>query len=192
MADPQPETREPVPYDRFQVVVTEKQALAATVDTLKGEVQKLTEKAATVDTLSTEVNRWKAEAEKAGTRFATFTELSSALGTTNTRVIDIFDADYQALPEANRPDRKAWVETLKAKPAEAAEHLRPWLAPPPGEGGGGGPPKPAPRPVGSGPTPPNAPAARNPAEERRLREQCQKTGNWEPWKAYTKSVGYRS
>jgi len=184
------ETRDPVPYDRFQAVVSEKNTLMAEATSLRGEVQKLSEKAATADTLAGQVAEWKGKAEQASSRFTTFTELSGALGTTDTDVIETFDTKYRALPEAGRLARPAWIESLKAKPEEAAPVLRPWLAP--AQAAGAPAPKPAPRPVGSGPTQPGAPAARDPQQERALREQCQASGNWGPWRDYTKSVGIRS
>lgn len=184
MADP--ETREPVPYERFQTVVSEKNTLTAEITTLRGEVQKLTEKAATVDTLSTEVNRWKGEAETAKGQFATFTELSGALGSNDLDVIAQFDGKYQALPEKDRPTRAAWVESLKAKPEEAPSVLRPWLAPAAAKAAD---PKPAPRNPAAPNSPPNAPAAIVGAEVARIKAQCVKTGNWEPWRAFKKANG---
>jgi hypothetical protein len=183
----EPETREPVPYERFQTVVSEKNTLTAEITTLRGEVQKLTEKAATVDTLSTEVTRWKGEAEAAAGRFNTFTEISGALGSNDPDVIAAFDGKYKALPEKDRPTRAAWVEALKAKPEDAPGVLRPWLTPAPGAKGPE--PKPAPRNPAAPSSPPNAPAAIVGAEVARIKATCVKTGNWEPWKAFKKANG---
>lgn len=180
-----------VAHEHFQRVVEAKTNLEAEVKNLKAQVQTLTEKAATVDTLSSEVTRWKGEAEKAQGRFATFTEFSSALGTTDVDVIDQFDAKYRGLPEKDRPARAEWVKTLQGAPDQAPTVLRPWLTPAAGgQAGGqaGGEKKVAPK----NPTNPSAPGGGAPpdaAELRRIREQCTKTGNWQPYKDYKKAHG---
>jgi hypothetical protein len=184
MADP--ETRDPVPYERFQTVVSEKNTLTAEITTLRGEVQKLTEKAATVDTLSSEVTRWRGEAESAKGQFATFTEFSGVLGSNDPDVIASFDAKYKALPEKDRPTRAAWVDSLKAKVDEAPAVLRPWLAPAAAPVAA---PKPTPRNPAGGPTPPAAPAAPTSDDVKAIKDKCIATGNWEPWRAYKKAHG---
>lgn len=179
-----------VAHEHFQRVVEAKTNLEAEVKTLKAQVQTLTEKAATVDTLSSEVTRWKGEAEKAQSRFATFTEFSSVLGTTDVDVIDQFDAKYRGLPEKDRPARGDWVKSLQGAPDQAPTVLRPWLTAAVDTGGeqAGGEKKQAPRnptkpgPAGGG-APPDA------AELRRIREQCVKSGNWQPYKDYKKAHG---
>ena len=171
-----------VPYDRFQTVVSEKNALVTERDSLKAEIQKLTEKAATADTLAAEVTRWKGEVETHKGRFQTFTELSGALGTTDTDVIDIFDARYQALPQKDRPTRTAWVEGLKTKPDEAPTVLRPWLALAQGDGGKGGAKPPQPKPPGTPPTPPGAGGNVTAEAIRAAREKGTKTGDWSEYK----------
>lgn len=187
-APPKVDAPAPVPYDRFQSVVAEKNTLSTENATLKGEIQKLSEKAATVDTLTGQINEWKGKAEAAGKRFATFTQLSGALGTTDTDVIDSFDSKYQALPEKDRPDRKAWVESLKAKPEDAPAILRPWLTPATTTAA---PPKTAPKVPGTQATPPNAPNAPDAAEIRAAREKGVRTGDWADWKAVSVRLGIR-
>lgn len=177
-----------VSYENFQAVVTAKSGLEAQVKTLQGQLQTLTEKAATVDTLSAQLNEWKGKAEKAEGRFSTFTELSGALGSTNTKVIDQFDSEWGTLPEKDRPTRKAWVDSLKAKPDDAPEHLRPWLASVQADNKTQ---KPAPPKVPGQPaTPPGAPAQVSAEEVRRVREEAVKTGDWSKWKELRKTLGY--
>ena len=48
-----------IPYDRFQAVVAEKKALATEIETLRGEVQSVTERAATADTLAAQIQAIK-------------------------------------------------------------------------------------------------------------------------------------
>ena len=183
---PQAPVEKTVAWDNFQAVVQAKTGLETQVATLRSEVQKLTEKAATVDTLSSQVNEWKGKAEEAHGRFATFTELSGALGTTDTDIIDSFDSKYRAIPEKDRPDRKAWVEALKAKPDDAPAILRPWLAP---AAAPVAPPKPSPKLPGTQATPPGAPSALSADEVKRVREDAIKTGDWSKWKEMRKSFG---
>jgi hypothetical protein len=175
-----------VAQDVFNRVVEAKTGLEAQVRTLQAENQKLVEKAATVDNLTSQVTDWKGKFEQASTRFATFTELSGALGTTDTDVIDQFDVKYRALPEAARPERKAWVESLKAKPDEAPAVLRPWLAPVVATAT---PTKPAPKVPGTQPTPPGTVTPTSASEVRAMREKAVATGDWTDWKAWKKSQG---
>lgn len=175
-----------VAADVFNRVVEAKTGLEAQVRTLQAENQKLVEKAATVDNLTSQVNEWKGKAEQAAGRFTVFTELSGALGTTETDVIDQFDTKYRALPEAGRPERKAWVDGLKAKPDEAPAVLRPWLAPAAAAAAAA---KPTPKVPGTQATPPGTAAPTSAAEVRTMREKAIATGDWTEWKAWKKSQG---
>jgi hypothetical protein len=177
---------QPIPYETYQATVTAKNAADAEVARLKGELQKATERGATVDVLTTQLNEWKGKAEAATNRFAVFTELSGALGTTDTDVIESFESKYGALPEKDRPARKAWVESLKAKPEEAPAILRPWLA---GGGNGGGAGKVQPKVVGSGTQTPGAPGQPTADEVRKARDEAVRTGNWAAWKDVRKRLG---
>lgn len=176
-----------VPLENFNVVVAAKNGLETQVKTLQVQLQTLTEKAATVDILSGQVSEWRGKAEKAEGRFSTFTELSGALGSTNTKVIDQFDSEWSALPEKERPARKAWVDALKAKPEEAPEHLRPWLAQVAADTRTQKPNQP--KVPGTPPTPPNAPSSVSADEVRRIREEAVKSGDWSKWKDMRKSMG---
>lgn len=175
-----------VAQDVFNRVVEAKTGLEAQVRTLQAENQKLVEKAATVDNLTSQVTEWKGKAEQAGTKFATFTEFSAALGTTETDVIDQFDTKYRGLPEAARPERKAWVESLKAKPDEAPAVLRPWLAP---AAAAAAATKPTPKVPGTQATPPGTATPTSAAEVRTMREKAIASGDWTEWKAWKKSQG---
>ena len=181
-----------VALENFQAVVNAKNGLEAQVSTLKGQIQSLTEKAATSDQLAAQVREWQGKAEKAEQKFGTYTELSAALGSTSTKVIGIFDAEYGSLPEAERPSRKAWVDALKADPTTAPEHLTPWLTPAasaPVGGTGATAKPPAPRVPGTPATPPSAPSNVSAEEVRRVREEAVRTGNWGPWKDLRKAMG---
>jgi len=180
-----------VAYENFQRVVEAKTGLEGQVVSLRAEIQKLTEKAATVDTLSSQVNEWKGKAEQAESRFATFTEFSGVLGTTDTDTIGVFDAKYRALPEKDRPARAEWVKALQAKPDEAPSVLRPWLAPAAAPVPAGKTPTPAPRAPGTSTTPPGAPAAVSADEVRRVREQAIKSNDWTAWRELKKSMGMK-
>lgn len=187
-ADPKPKT---VAYENFQAVVTAKEGLAAQVETLKGEIQQLTEKAATVDTLSAQLREWQGKAAAAEGRFTAFTEFSGALGTTDAEVIGLFDERYGKLPEKDRPTRADWAATLKAKPDEAPALLRPWLAPATQPAGGAGAPRPgtpAPRSPGTGAAP-AAGATASAQQLREMRDKAMKTGDWSEYKKYRVDAG---
>lgn len=182
------EPQKTVAYDNFQAVVQAKQGLETQVATLRSQLQTLTEKAATVDTLAAQVGEWKGKAEQASTRFATFTEFSGALGTTDTDIIDSFDSKYRAMPEADRPARADWVKALKAAPDGAPAILRPWLAPvAPATAAPVA--KPSPRVPGTPATPPTAPSAVSAEEVRRIREEAVATGDWSRWKILRAQFG---
>jgi hypothetical protein len=187
------EAPRPVAYENFQAVVTAKNGLEAQVAQLKGELQRATERGATVDALTTQLNEWKSKAEQAQGRFAAFTELSSALGSTASDVIDAFDAKYKALPEANRPSRADWIGTLKSKPDEAPALLRPWLSAG-GTGGGaagggkGEDKQPKPKVPGTQGTPPGAAGQVTAEQVRAAREKGAKTGDWTAFKELKKRM----
>lgn len=188
---PAPESKT-VAMEVFQNVVQAKNGLEAQVRTLQAQLQGLTEKSATVDTLSQQVNEWKAKANEAQGRFATYTEFSGALGTTDAEVIDVFNAKYNALPEKDRPSRSDWVAGLKKKPEDAASVLRPWLtgaAQPttPGQAA-----KPAPKVPGTPATPPGTPAQFTPEQVEAVKQECIKTGNWTKWKEMSVAMGLRA
>jgi len=173
-----------VAQDVFNRVVEAKNGLETQVRTLQAENQKLVEKAATADNLTSQVNEWKGKHATAEAKFSTFTQLSAALATTETDVIDNFEAKYQALPKDGRPDRKVWVDGLKAKPEEAPAVLRPWLAPATATAPAT---RTAPKVPGTQATPPGATAPANAADVRAIREKAVKTGDWTEWKAWTKA-----
>ncbi len=112
---------ETVPYARFQQVVSEKGALRSEVDSLKLEIQTLSERGATVDTVTREL-------EMARTRIASMsadTDLNMGLAERG------FDADgrdiikmlHNKMPEEDRPTALAWVDSMKEDPAKRPRPL---------------------------------------------------------------------
>lgn len=179
-----------VALENFQAVVTAKQGLEAQVGQLKTQLQSAIEKAATADALTRQVDEWRNKAAEAEGKFQTYTEFSGALGSTSTKVIGIFDAEYASLPEADRPTRKAWVDALKADPTTAPEHLAPWLTGGSGASASAGAPKPpAPKVPGTPATPPGATSSVSPEEVRRIREDAVRTGDWSKWKQLRAAQG---
>lgn len=176
-----------VAYDNFRAVVEAKNNLEAQVAQLKGDLQKAVERGATVDALTGQINEWRSKAEAASARFSTFTELSSVLGTTDTDIIDTFDAKYNALPKTDRPSRADWIGSLKAKPEEAPALLRPWLGAPAQQQQK----PPAPRVPGTPATPPGAPSSVSAEEVARVREEAVRTGDWSKWRELSVSMGIR-
>jgi hypothetical protein len=177
-----------VAWDTYQQTVSAKNALEAKVADLTSQVTKLSEKAATVDTLSSQVNEWKAKAEKAEGRFATFTEFSGALGIQDTEVIDAFEQHYQKLPEKDRPSRKDHVANLRAKRDEAPVLLRGFLGDAtPAQGGAKPPPKP--KVPGTPATPPGSPAKPSEDAIRAAKDKGVRTGDWSDWRELRKQFG---
>jgi len=118
---PKQSTVDTVPYSRFQQVVSEKGTLRAEVDSLKLEIQTLSERGATVDTVTREL-------EVARTKIATMgaeTDLNMALAERG------FDADGRSiikmlhgnLPEEGRPSALAWVDGMKEDPTARPKPL---------------------------------------------------------------------
>jgi len=182
---PESTPQKTVAYDNFQAVVSAKIGLEAQVKELRAQVQSLTERAATADTLGQELASWKQKAEAESQRYGAYVELSGAVGSTDPDVLAAFDARYNGLPKTDRPDRKAWVEGLRAAPDQAPALLRPWLGATPVA-----PPKPpAPRVPGTPATPPGAPSSVSAEEVARVREEAVRTGDWSKWKAMRVSMG---
>lgn len=187
--DPTPETApvKTVSLENFIAVRDAKTGLEAQVRDLRSQIASLTERASQVDALGAEVQSWKARAESESARFGAFVELSSAIGSTDPDVLAAFDQRYAALPEADRPDRKSWVEALRSAPDQAPALLRPWLS-----GGTGVPPtRPSPRVPGTPATPPGAPSSVSPEEIARVREEAVRTGDWSKWRDLSKAMGIR-
>lgn len=162
-----------VSYDVFQRVVEARAGLEGLVRELQGQVKALSERAT--------------EAE---TRYGAYTEFSGAVGSTDPDVVAAFDGKYRALPEQGRPDRKSWVESLRAAPDEAPALLRPWLAHAATPGTSATRP-PAPRVPGTPPTPPGAPSSVSAEEVARVREEAVRSGDWSKWRELSVSMGIR-
>jgi hypothetical protein len=199
MADDTKTVPDPVPYERFQEVVSAKNTLSTEVTTLKGEVQKLTERAATADTLASQMNEWKGKAEQAEGRFSRFKDIASTLGTTDPDAIEAVEWQYGKLPTEGKPALPDWLKSVKEKPDEAPAILRPFLAAPTETKPEGAPDtktppdtrKPAPRANGGGPNPPGAPSAHSAAEIRKLREEAVRTNDWSKYKEASKGFTSR-
>jgi hypothetical protein len=80
-----------------------------------------------VSAITAERDAAAARAETAERRLTAFTEFSGVLGTTESDVIDTFDAKYAAMPKADRPSRADWIKGLREKPESAPALLRPFL-----------------------------------------------------------------
>lgn len=182
-----------VPYDRFQKVVTQKNELATQMETLRGEVQSLTEKAATADTLSAKLREAEAARVTAETRFQSFKDISSALGTTDGDAIEAAEWQWSKLPAKDRPKVGDWLTTLKAEPDKAPAVLRPWLKPEAKgqetKGGEAGKPNP-PKSTTTTTQAPGAPAQVSAEELRKAREVGVTTGDWTKYKELKKAAGY--
>lgn len=188
-ADP-PKT---VDYNNFRSVVDAKQGLERANAELKRQNQELVERAAGVDTLAAKLREVEARAQEAEGRFEAYTAFSGALGTTDPDVIALFDQRYRGLPEAERPSRASFVQTLRAEPDKAPAVLRPWLGSgePPAPSPSSAPRPPQPRAPGLPPTPPAAPSKYTPEELRQIRDQALRTGDRTKWDEVTKAMGLR-
>lgn len=190
-----------VPYERFATVVSQKNEMASQLDALRQENQGLAEKAATVDTLSSQVNEWRGKAEQAETRYGRWQNIASKLGTTDQEAVEAAEWAYGRLPEADRPEMGAWLDTIKADSAKAPKVLRPWLTGDSaggqgdaggGAGGAGGGQQPPPKNPPRGNQPPGAPANVSAEQFRAAKEHAIRTGDWSRYQALAKSAGMRT
>lgn len=123
-----PETRA-VPWERFQKVNEERKAVAAEVESLRGEIQSLTEKAATADTLASQLNELKAAHKTA------LAAIHEELALTRAGVSDPEDADlvrfhYGRLPAETKPKSVMdFIESLKVEGATVPKGLSHLFAP---------------------------------------------------------------
>lgn len=170
-----------VPYSRFSEVIRERNAYQ--------------EKAAQAASLASALQEAQAKAASLETQFSTFRTVASTIGHTDPEAIDLVSWSYGRLPTEGRPALGDWLGAVKADPAQAPlaiRHLLPQAAnaaPVPGA------PAPAPQPTSPRAAPSavaGAPAATPPvsdADVARVRAQCQRTGDWTPWKELRKSIG---
>lgn len=182
-----------VPYERFEKVVSSKNALTSRVATLEGELQTLSEKAATVDTLGSQLREAQEQVAAAEAKFGRWQSIASALGTTDSEAIEAAEWAHSRLPQEDRPELGDWLGSIKEAPDKAPRVLRSWLQSDEGGQGGDEPPEASkrkpPRPAGGGKQPPGAPDALSAAELRRVREDAIRTGDWSRWKEIRKNFG---
>lgn len=165
----------PVPYDRFQSVVAERNQLReqlVEVASLKQALQEAQSKAASVEA-----------------SFTTFRTVASTIGATDPEAVDLVQYAYGRLPGEGRPPLGDWLSQVKADPTNAPLALKHLItggftqAPPP-------PVAAPPAPVTSSSTPPSATASGTPATSPRLadadvariRAEAQRTGDWSRWR----------
>lgn len=179
-APPAPEAT--VPYSRFSEVIRERNAYQ--------------EKAAQAASLASALQEAQAKVAATEASFTTFRTVASTIGHTDPEAIDLVSWSYGRLPQENRPALGDWLNGVKSDPAQAPlaiRHLLPQAAnsaPVPGA------PAPAPTQVTSPRAAPSAVAGApattpslSPADVARIREQCQRTGDWTPWKEVRKQIG---
>lgn len=146
---------DPVPYERFQEVVTQKNTLEAALSAEKANVQKLMEKSATADTLAKQL----ADAQTGwAQKEAAWGEERQLLanGLTDPDAGAVARLLYNRIPETSRPKTIGeWLGGLRAEGAAVPPALAPYLKP-------GAAPAPAPAPAGGAPTPAPAPAPKQP------------------------------
>lgn len=173
-----------VPYSRFSEVIRERNAYQ--------------EKAAQAASLASALQEAQAKAASLEAQFSTFRTVASTLGQTDPEAVELTQWAYSRLPQEGRPELATWLQGVKADPAAAPlaiRHLLPQAAnqaPAPAPGA----PAPVPTQVTSPRAAPSAvagaPAATPPvsdADVARVRAQCQRTGDWTPWKELRKSIG---
>ncbi len=165
----------PVPYDRFQSVVAERNALR----------EQLTE----VVSLKQALQEAQAKSSQVEAQFTTFKTVASTIGATDPEAVDLVQYAYGRLPGEGRPPLGDWLSQVKADPTNAPLALKHLItggftqAPPP-------PVAAPPAPVTSSSTPPSATASGTPATSPRLadadvariRAEAQRTGDWSRWK----------
>lgn len=165
----------PVPYDRFQSVVAERNALR--------------EQLGEITSLKTALQEAQAKAASVEASFTTFKTVASTIGATDPEAVDLVQYAYGRLPGEGRPPLGDWLAQVKAAPATAPLALKHLItggftqAPPP-------PVAAPPAPVPTTSTPPSATASGTPATSPRLadadvariRAEAQRTGDWSRWK----------
>lgn len=127
MADEQGEGgKAPIPYDRFQQVVAEKNALNERVGALEKEARTYQERAATADTLAKQIEQIKAEHSKAASAWDRQRALIGA-GIVDDEGIELADYYYGKVPEKDRPAMGDWIKAMREAPDKAPKALRTWL-----------------------------------------------------------------
>jgi hypothetical protein len=127
----------PIPYHRFQEVVSERNTMRDRIKTLEKEAQGALEKAATADTLASQLKELQAERKKEQGAWEEERGLLRA-GFTDPDAIDVARVLHGKLPEKDRPSLGDWLEGHRKAPDKAPKALTPWLAAQEGNAGGKG------------------------------------------------------
>lgn len=190
---PAPVSEQSIPYSRFQAVVQAKNDLTAQLEEAQGQIQSLSEKAATVDTLAGQVEEWKGKASSAEEKFGRWQGIASKLGTTDSEAIEAAEWAYSKLPEADRPDLPAWLDSIKEDPSKAPKVLTPWMQPQ--KPNPAAPPESAPskpRTPARGAQPPGAPSSVSHTAIIEARDHAVRTGDWSRYRELMKARGVRT
>lgn len=172
-----------VPSARLREESAAKRAALQRASELEAQVAELSRKAATVDTLAAQVA--ELQAQHTGAVSAWESERAVyRVGITDPEAVEIAKMLHGKLPEENRPPLADWLSAAKSDPSKAPKALQPYLAAQPAASSS--PPSP---PAASAPpgrqaaTPPASGGTQMSADQvRALREQCQRTGDWKPWR----------
>lgn len=168
-----------VPYARFAEVVQQK--------------NQLLERASRADSLASALQEAQAKVGAVEANFNVFRTVASTLGQTDPEAVELVQWSYGRLPQENRPALGDWLGSVKADPAQAPLAIRHLL---PQAANAAPVPAPAPTQVTSPRAAPSAVAGApastpslSPADVARIREQCQRTGDWTAWKEVRKQIG---
>lgn len=170
---------ETVEREKFARVVAAKRGLEQQLAELREQNQALEERVSSVDALTAQIEELQGKLAGAEQRFSRYQTISSAVGTTDTDVIELFEWQHSRLGD-DRPPLTDWLGELKKSPDAAPSVLRGFLAAPKAEE-----PAPAPRANGRRPSPsaghvqpPGAPSAFSRDEMAALRAEALATGDW--------------
>lgn len=183
-----PEGPAMIERSKFDRVVEAKKGLERQLAEAREANQSLEERVSSVDSLAKRLEAAEQAAQAAESRFSRYQTISSAVGSTDSDVIDAFEWQYGRLQGDDRPDLGEWIKGLRAQPEAAPAVLRHWL------GGQEKPtqePKAAPRPSPSAGhrQPPGGESAYSSAELRGIRQEAMITGDWSKWAQVRKAMG---
>ena len=179
----EPKTPDPVPYERFQAVVAERNTLRDADAARATEMQKLTERAATVDALTAALAEAKAGRAADADAWGQERALMGA-GFTDAEGQTVARALFAAQPEAIRAKPIGdWLGGLKAEGATVPKALAPYLSPAAPTTTTTAPPPKAPAAQGGTSTAPGANGATSAAALKALREAASKSGDWAAFNA---------
>jgi hypothetical protein len=128
MADEQGEGgKAPIPYDRFQQVVAEKNALNERVGALEKEARTYQERAATADTLAKQLEEARTKHAADASAWDRQRALMGA-GITDPDDVELADYYYSKAPDKDRPAMGDWIKGFRDDPNKAPKALRPLFA----------------------------------------------------------------